>query len=199
MDDEQPTSESGPLADWFEWVEPDVAPRERQHEQRGSQGPDPDDTSTRLAPRAWPLQDERLGELGELAAWVNELQKEYAAAGDWLVPCWWRHRFAINELAALRVAWLGTEELDDWSAELDWHEAAEKCRERIRQAIGDGAGCTATKHHPDWPVTRDERWKDERRALLSILPDGAGQGGTTSDNRGFIVNTQDSHRGPRTP
>jgi hypothetical protein len=177
MGDEQPTSESGPLADWFQWVEPDVVPQE---EKPAGPESDPDDTSADLTPRAWPPRDEQLAELAVLAPWVNRLQKEYAAAGDWLVPCWWRHRFAINELAALRIAWMGTSTSKKAEAELTWHESAEKCRVRIRQAIGDGAGCTATKHHPDWPVTRDERWKDENKELRGILPDDAEQLRTTA-------------------
>ena len=45
MGHEQPTSESGPLADWFQWVEPDVVPQEEK-----PVGPesDPDDTSADL-------------------------------------------------------------------------------------------------------------------------------------------------------
>lgn len=179
MDDEQPTSESGPLADWFEWIEPDVVPQEHQREKPASAESDPEDTTAGLTPRAWLPRDEQLAELVVLAPWVNRLQKEYAAAGDWLVPCWWRHRFAINELAALRIAWMGTPTSKKAEAELTWHDSAEKCRERIRHAIGDGSGCTATKHHPDWPVTRDERWKDESKKLLGILPDGADQPRTT--------------------
>ncbi len=48
-----------------------------------------------------------MAELEPLAKWVDELQRQYAATGDWLVPCWWQHGFAVNELIALRTAWLG--------------------------------------------------------------------------------------------
>ena len=108
MDDEQPTSESGPLADWFEWIEPVVVPQGHERDKPATAESDPDDATAGLTPRAWPPRDEQMAELVVLAPWVNRLQKEYAAAGDWLVPCWWRHRFAINELAALRIAWMGS-------------------------------------------------------------------------------------------
>ena len=64
-------------------------------------------------------------------------------------------------------------------------------QERIRHAISDGSGCTTTKHHPDWPVTRDERWKDERRELLGILPD-ADELRTTAGN----TDSETSGQGP---
>ena len=65
---------------------------------------------------------------------------QYAAAGDWLVPCWWQHGFAVNELIALRTAWLGVKPSDEPSAALDWHEAAEKCRVRIHTVDWRWAG-----------------------------------------------------------
>jgi hypothetical protein len=131
--------------------------------------------SSGLSSRQWLSPEDQLVELGSLAEWVVGLQEQYAAAGDWLAPCWWRHRFAVNELAALRVAWLGVNTADDSSAALDWHDAAEKCRERIRQAIGDGPGCTAVEHYPDRPVTNDPRWSEEREALGLELPDRSDQ------------------------
>jgi hypothetical protein len=103
--------------------------------------------------------------LESLAKWVDELQGQYAAAGDWLVPCWWRHGFAVNELTALHAPWLGVEAREESSAALDWHEAAEKCRERVRQSIGDGPGCTAVEHYPERAVTDDPQWIKERKVL----------------------------------
>ena len=94
---------------------------------------------------------------------------QYAAAGDWLVPCWWQHGFAVNELIALRTAWLGLRTSDEPSAALDWHEAAEKCRVRIHKAIGDGPGCTPVEHYPERPRTKDRRWVEERELLGAHL------------------------------
>jgi hypothetical protein len=117
--------------------------------------------------RTLPTEGEPI-ELAVLAKWVESLQVRYAAAGDWLRPCWWRHGFVVEELAALRVAWLAvydTTEPVDATAGVTWHEEAEKCRERIRQTIGVGQGCSAVSHTPDEPVTEDSRWVEELAAL----------------------------------
>ena len=61
---------------------------------------------------------------------------QYAAAGDWLEPCWWQHGFAVNELIALRKAWLGLKTSD----------------ERTQPWTGTkrprSAGCASTKPSP---------------------------------------------------
>ena len=122
--------------------------------------------------RTLPTEGEPV-DLGVLAKWVESLQVRYAAAGDWLRPCWWRHGFVVEELAALRVAWLAvydTSEPVDSTAGVTWHEEAEKCRERIRQTIGVGPGCSAVSHKPDEPVTEDSRWVDELAVLHGQLP-----------------------------
>jgi hypothetical protein len=103
-----------------------------------------------------------------LAKWVNSLQVRYATESDWLKPCWWRHGFVVEELAALREAWLAVydaSEAVDQAAGLKWHEDAEKCRERIRKTISIGSGCSAVSHLPDDPVTDDRRWIEEFAAL----------------------------------
>jgi hypothetical protein len=107
-------------------------------------------------------------ELAVLAEWVESLQVRYAAAGDWLRPCWWRHGFVVEELAALRVAWLAVYDASepvDPTAGVRWHDEAEKCRERIRRTIGVGPGCSTVSHKPDEPVTEDSRWGEELAAL----------------------------------
>jgi hypothetical protein len=108
-----------------------------------------------------------------LAEWVQSLQIQYAAAGDWLRPCWWRHGFVLEELAALRVAWLAVYDASepiDATAGVKWHEEAEKCRERIRKTISIGSGCSAVSHKPDDPVTDDPRWTEELAALERQSP-----------------------------
>ena len=55
--------------------------------------------------RTLPTEGEPV-DLAVLAEWVESFMVRYAAAGDWLKPCWWRHGFVVEELAALRVAWL---------------------------------------------------------------------------------------------
>ena len=98
-------------------------------------------------------------EMEELTTWVDWLVDRYASAGDWLRPCWRYHGFVVEELRALRSARLAAYDgSDPTSAPLIWHEAAERCRERIRRAISTGPGCTAVSHHDDQPMTDDGRW-----------------------------------------
>ena len=104
-------------------------------------------------------------EIADLSEWVASLVTRYASSGDWLRPCWWRHGFVVEELAALRVAWLAVfdaEQSSDPTAGVRWHEEAERCRERIRRTISAGPGCTAVSHRPDQPVTDDPRWAEEQ-------------------------------------
>ena len=122
-------------------------------------------------------------DLEHLATWVDRMLERYAATGDWLRPCWWRHGFVVEELAALHASWLGIYSADEppaSTAALRWHEEAEKCRERIRRAISTGPGCTAVSHKPDQPVTDDPRWAEERAALFGEAPEHPGR---TRDNR----------------
>jgi hypothetical protein len=122
-------------------------------------------------------------DLEHLATWVDRMQERYAATGDWLRACWWRHGLVIEELAALHASWLdiySANEPPASTAALRWHEEAEKCRERIRRAISTGPGCTAVSHKPDQPVTDDPRWVEERAALFGKAPEHPGR---TRDNR----------------
>ena len=112
-------------------------------------------------------------ELDVLAEWVNSLQVRYATESDWLRPCWWRHGLVVEELAALREAWLAVydaSEQTDRATRLRWHEDAEKCRERIRRTISIGSGCSAVSHVPDDPVTDDPRWTEELAVLRRQSP-----------------------------
>jgi hypothetical protein len=124
-------------------------------------------TQVRSPRRPFPDEGEPV-DLGLLAEWVESLVVRYAAAGDWLRPCWWRHGLVVEELAALRVAWLAVfdaSEPVDPTAGVRWHEEAEKCRERIRRTVGAGPGCSAVSHKPDEPVSDDSRWVEELAAL----------------------------------
>ena len=107
-------------------------------------------------------------DLGVLAEWVDGLLIRYGAEGDWLKPCWWRHGLVVEELAALRVAWLAVYDgtsVSDASEGVKWHELAEKCRQRIRKTISVGTGCSAGLHRAEDPITNDSRWGKELTAL----------------------------------
>ena len=112
-------------------------------------------------------------DLSVLAKWVNSLQVRYATEADWLKPCWWRHGFVVEELAALREAWLAVYDASepiDRATGLKWHEDAEKCRERIRKTVSIGSGCSAVSHMQDDPVTDDPRWTEELADLKRQRP-----------------------------
>jgi hypothetical protein len=175
MDDDPKRSDPVHLANRFDGLEAQVALLRRDSKRAASSRSKPEITSPMIDTRQWPSPEDAAIELEQLVVWVDGLQEQYAAAGDWLVPCWWRHNFAINELAALRIAWLSVQTSEESSAALDWHEAGEKCRGRVRQAIGDGPGCTAVEHFPDRPVTNDPRWIEERTALRRELSNRSGQ------------------------
>lgn len=109
-------------------------------------------------------------DLDVLAQWVTGLQVRYASETDWLRPCWWRHGFVVEELAALREAWLAafdTPEPSDRAARLRWHEEADRCRERIRRTSSIGTGCSAASHVPDDLVSEDPRWIEESAAITA--------------------------------
>jgi hypothetical protein len=120
-------------------------------------------------------------DLKHLAKWVDWMQERYAATGDWLRPCWWRHGFVVEELAALWTSWLGVYAADEppaSTAALKWHEEAERCRERIRRAISTGPGCTAVAHKPEQSVTDDPRWAQEHAALFDEASESLAWSGT---------------------
>lgn len=132
-------------------------------------------TATEQAPvkrRTSPTDGEPV-DLVVLAKWVNSLQVRYATESDWLKPCWWRHGFVVEELAALREAWLAVYDASepiDRAAGLKWHEDVDKCRERIRKTISLGPGCSVVSHIPDDPVIDDPRWTEELAALTHQRP-----------------------------
>ena len=140
--------------------------------------PAPDDSGRHAVVwRSLSIADQAV-ELRELVGWVEWLQVRYASAGDWLRPCWWRHGFVVEELSALRTAWLGVYEAGEATeatAALDWHEAAERCRERVRQVISTGPGCTAVAHRADQPITDDPLWIEERGVLGGAGPETSAQ------------------------
>jgi len=77
-----------------------------------------------------------------------------------------RRDLPYEELATLREAWLAVSdasELIDQAVGLKWHEDAEKCRERIRDAISIGFGCSAVSHLPDDP----SHWRLTQRSTAA--------------------------------
>lgn len=177
MDDDQPLmADEAHLVERIEGLEAKVRVLERRLDELGHRERQSVDAGPSVVVWRSLSQADETVELVKLAQWVDWLQERYAASGDWLRPCWWRHGLVVEELAALRTAWRGVYECDQataMTAALSWHESAERCRERIRRVIGSGPGCTALTHRPDQPVTSDSHWIQERAALgeLRDLPD----------------------------
>lgn len=102
----------------------------------------------RERPRAWdwrelsPVQAEVAME--ELAHWVRWVVGRYDMA-DQLPCCWADHGWAVEELGALYAAWRGAYQDPDASSDaLDWHEAFDRARERLRE--WDRYGCGTGVH-----------------------------------------------------
>ena len=174
MEDDLPPPDPDPSAHRMDEVEAQV--RRLQHrvdELSGNKPPSDGVGRHAVVWRNLSIADQAV-ELRELAGWVEWLQVRYASAGDWLRPCWWRHGFVVEELSALRTAWLGVyepAENTEATAALDWHEAAERCRERVRQVISTGPGCTVVAHKADQPVVDDPHWIDERDVMGRADPE----------------------------
>jgi hypothetical protein len=114
-------------------------------------------------------------ELGELADWVDFYQEYYDLDRMWLYSCWWRHPMVVQELAALRGAWMAIYQSDEpvhGAAALQWHEAAVRCRSRIREAITNGAGCLHNSHRPQWLMSDSAFWVEEGQALRRWVTEG---------------------------
>jgi hypothetical protein len=110
----------------------------------------------------------RGGELVALADWVDFYQEYYDIGTMWLEVCWWRHTKVVQELAALHGAWMAVYQSDEpvhGAAALEWHEAAVRTRERIRETMHSGTGCSVSSHRADDPMARDRFWIEEGRSL----------------------------------
>jgi hypothetical protein len=121
-------------------------------------------------------------ELVVLADWVDFYQECYDIGTMWLKTCWWRHSMVVQELAALHGAWMAVYQSDEpvhGAAALDWHEAAVRCRARIKEAMSNGPGCSLSTHRPDDPMSREELWIEEGRVLRRWVA----AGGSDSDRR----------------
>lgn len=100
----------------------------------------------------------------QLTCWVDWLTERYLL--EQTVPaCWYRHGPLVEELSALRAAWLGAytgrPAAGDPAA---WHDQFERTLARIRD--WDKAGCAAGTHRSDVALPADERLLTERAEYL---------------------------------
>jgi hypothetical protein len=85
--------------------------------------------------------------LGELADWLTRVYVHYPGSIDSLGECWPWHPAAVEELLALRGAWLAAYTSPDASAAraVDWHDRhLPGVQRRLRTALGD---CSLAAHH----------------------------------------------------
>lgn len=103
-----------------------------------------------------------------LVDWTDWLRDRYQLH-ERIPACWYAHGPLIEELSALRSAWLGA--LLDPHARLDdparWHEQLEHCLERIRE--WDRSGCSDGTHRPDQPIADDTDHSHRERSIHADL------------------------------
>ena len=105
------------------------------------------------------------GAWAQLCGWVDWLTDRYGLE-ETLPGCWYRHGPLVEELAALRAAWLGayTDPAATAREPADWHEVLDRTLERIRR--WDRAACATGTHRDDVPLPRDDAQRADRAAFI---------------------------------
>lgn len=89
-----------------------------------------------------------------LAEWTDWLRARYQLH-EQIPACWFAHGALIEELSALRSAWIGAY-LDPQAAHADpasWHDLLDRVRYRMR--AWDRNGCADGTHRPDLALHDD--------------------------------------------
>ncbi|MGQ0631520.1 MAG: hypothetical protein ACT4P1_10790 [Sporichthyaceae bacterium] len=87
--------------------------------------------------------------LEELEDWVNWTVHRYALDRRVVPPCWDQHGALIEELSALRTAWLaGFGLIGRPEAPLEWHGHFAAARLRLAE-WASRTGCRPGEHRPD--------------------------------------------------
>lgn len=109
------------------------------------------DNSTRALP-AVPLRwdtltaDAAQRELTQLTTWVTKIVERYDLDARTVPACWREHSALVEELSALRTAWLSSYALTaPGNAPLAWHGSFAICRARMGEHVAR-SGCTGTRH-----------------------------------------------------
>jgi len=93
-------------------------------------------------------RDQAREEWAALAGWVDWLVDRYGLS-ERIPACWYRHGAVLEELAALRVAWLGAYESPNARASdgVAWHDMLDRVLIRMRE--WDRCGCVHGTHRDD--------------------------------------------------
>lgn len=96
------------------------------------------------------LTDEQIEEeLEELSNWVSWAVERYALDRRVVPECWDSHGALIEELSALRTAWVAAYCITGRAeAPLEWHQAFESARQRLAD-WASRTGCRPGEHRPD--------------------------------------------------
>lgn len=102
-------------------------------------------------PICWPAltTQERADQLGKLTEWIRWLVGCYVLDHRTVPPCWAEHSALLEELSALRTAWLtafATTSTGD--APLAWHTSFAACRQRLVDWAAR-TGCRSGEHRSD--------------------------------------------------
>ena len=85
-------------------------------------------------------------QLGHLTDWVNWLIDRYALDHRTVPPCWDQHGAALEELSALRTAWITAHSGDSiGDAPLRWHAEFTFARQRLNDWVAR-TGCRPSEH-----------------------------------------------------
>lgn len=80
--------------------------------------------------------------LTQLSTWVDWLTNRYQLDQRTIPPCWTNHGELVEELSALRTAWLSSYALTaPGGAPLAWHEAFAQSRTRMQDSVAR-SGCS---------------------------------------------------------
>jgi hypothetical protein len=81
-----------------------------------------------------------------LADWIAWLNDRYTLDHRTIPPCWHQHGALIEELSALRTAWLAAYAITGRpEAPLDWHAHFASARQRLADWVAR-TGCRADSH-----------------------------------------------------
>lgn len=101
-------------------------------------------------PLCWPaLNDqEKAEQLEALSDWTLWLAHCYALDHRTVPPCWAQHSALLEELSALRTAWLTAfAATSPGDAPLDWHTNFAASRQRLADWVSR-TGCRSGEHRP---------------------------------------------------
>ena len=92
---------------------------------------------------------ERDEQLQALDDWAHWLIRRYALDHRTVPPCWTRHGALLEELSALRTAWLTAYAVTSTGdAPLEWHAHFAATRQRLTDWVSR-TGCRSGQHRPE--------------------------------------------------